>query len=474
MSIPIPTGTFDIVPEDPKELWRSSYLWNYLEQVIREHVKSYACDEIRTPMFERTELFKRSVGDTTDIVSKEMYTFEDRGGRSLSLRPEGTASVMRAFIEKNMHAHGSYHRLFYIGPMFRYERPQAGRFRQHHQFGVEVIGSKLPQQDAEMIEMLYALYERLGLKNLTVYINSLGDKENRVQYRKALQDYIRPHLNEMSDESKIRFEVNPLRILDSKDERDKKVVAHAPSILDFLSQDAKEHFDEVQRILRYLQIPFEINTQLARGLDYYNRTVFEITSGQLGAQNTIGAGGRYDGLMKELGGPDLPTIGFATGIERILQTILAQHAPHPQAPKTYVYFIPLGQEAQLKVFQLAKILRRAGIVTEVDLTGKKLKGAMQQASDLGVEYVVVIGENELQEGVCELKEMKTFASHKMPISALLHFFTMKKTEKELASMIQVIENEMRVEEGKRAPLLTECIDKLTTSTFHLLETFKKL
>lgn len=474
MSIPIPTGTFDIVPEDPKELWRSSYLWNYLEYVIREHARSYACDEIRTPMFERTELFKRSVGDTTDIVSKEMYTFEDRGGRFLSLRPEMTASVMRAFIEKNMHAHGSYHRLFYIGPMFRYERPQAGRFRQHHQFGVEVIGSKLPQQDAELIEMLYALYERLGLKNLTVYINSLGDRESRVQFRKALQDYLRPHLSEMSDESKIRFEVNPLRIFDSKDERDKKIVVGAPSILDFLTQDAKDHFDEVQRVLRYLQIPFEINTQLARGLDYYNRTVFEITSGQLGAQNTIGAGGRYDGLMKELGGQDLPTIGFATGLERILQTILAQHAPHPPAPKTYVYFIPLGQEAQLKVFQLAKILRRSGIVTEIDLTGKKLKSAMQQASELGVEYVAIIGENELQEGVCELKEMKTFTSHKMSLSALLHFFTMKKTEKELSSMIQVIENEMRVEEGKRAPLLSECIDKLTTSTFHLLETFKKL
>ena len=226
MTISIPTGMFDILPEDPKEYWRSAHLWHYVESVMRELARVYGFEEIRTPMLERTELFKRGVGDSTDVVSKEMYTFEDRGGRSLSMRPEGTASVVRSFIEKKLHTLNQQHRLFYIGPMFRYERPQSGRFRQHHQFGVEVIGISQPELDAELIEMCYALYERLGLHNLNVYFNTLGDKESRIRFREALVSYLKPHFETLSAESRARFELNPLRIFDSKDERDREVFAH--------------------------------------------------------------------------------------------------------------------------------------------------------------------------------------------------------------------------------------------------------
>jgi histidyl-tRNA synthetase len=432
MNIPIPTGVFDILPKDPKETWRNSHLWQYVENVMRLHAQAYACQEIRTPIFERTELFCRSVGDVTDIVSKEMYTFQDKGGRSLSLRPEGTASVMRAFIEKQLHAQGLNHRFFYIGPMFRYERPQSGRFRQHHQLGVEVIGSAQPEVDAELIEMLYSLYEKLGLKHLTVYINSLGDKEARQNFRNALLDYLRPYFEKLSPDSKARLEANPLRILDSKDEEDKNIIKNAPSILDFLSLECKQHFGRVQELLQALQIPFEVNPLLVRGLDYYTRTVFEITSGALGAQNTIGAGGRYDGLMKSLGGQDLPTIGYATGVERIIQTMLHQHIHHDIAEeKLNLYIIPLGESAIVRSFELVHNLRKEGICCYLDTSRKKLKSSMQQADSDGAEFVLVLGDNELVQGVCELKEMKTAEKVSISITAIKTFFVLRNQSKVL-------------------------------------------
>lgn len=422
MSISIPTGTFDILPHDPKEKWRESHLWQFVESVMREHAKVYGCEEIRTPIFERTELFSRSVGDATDIVSKEMYTFLDRGERSMSLRPEGTAPVMRAFIEKGLQSQSNVHRLFYIGPVFRYERPQSGRFRQHHQFGVEIIGPQQPEQDAEIIEMLYSLYEKLGLKNLKVCINSLGDKEARLQFRSNLQDYLRPKLAEMSDDSKRRFEVNPLRILDSKDERDIEIVKGAPSILDFLSQESNEHFARVQAMLSHLQIPYEINTKLVRGLDYYNNTVFEVTSGHLGSQNSLAGGGRYDGLMKQLGGQDLPTIGFGAGIERMILALINQSHLVPERPRPALYIIPLGEAAMAPCFSLARMLRTNGCVCLVDHSGKKLKNAMQQADNVRAEYVLILGENELKEGTCELKEMASGEKMQLAIEAVPLFF----------------------------------------------------
>lgn len=422
MPIPIPTGTFDILPHDPKDTWRESHLWQFVEALMREHARVYACQEIRTPIFERTELFCRSVGDETDIVSKEMYTFIDRGERSMSLRPEGTAAVMRSFIEKGLQSQGTHHRLFYIGPMFRYERPQSGRFRQHHQFGVEIIGPAQPEQDAELIEMLYTLYEKLGLKNLKVFINCLGNKAARDEFRSKLQDYLRPKLQTLSEDSKRRFEANPLRILDSKDPEDIEIVKSAPSILDFLSPESKAHFARVQAILSHLKIPYEVQHKLVRGLDYYNDTVFEVTSSHLGAQNSLAGGGRFDGLMKSLGGPDLPTIGFATGIERVIQALLNQSHLVPERPRPALYIIPLGEEAMAPCFSLARILRLTGCACLVDVSGKKLKNAMQQADASRAEYVIILGENELKEGQCELKEMASGQKMKLAIDAVPLFF----------------------------------------------------
>lgn len=406
MDIPIPTGLFDILPHDPKELWRSSHIWNFVEEAIFQLASDYALEEMRTPIFERTELFKRSVGDETDIVKKEMYTFLDSGERSMTLRPEGTAPAMRSFIEKKLYNEKQIHRFFYVGPMFRYERPQSGRYRQHHQFGVELIGVKEAAADAEMIEMLYALFERLGLKNLTLYVNSLGDKETRSAFRQALQDYFRPHLENMSDDSKRRFSTNPLRILDSKDPLDIPITKKAPSILQFLGAECSDHFEAVKEYLNHMSIPFTINDRLVRGLDYYTKTVFEITAGELGAQNSIGGGGRYDGLIKELGGPPLASLGFATGIERLIQTMIAQQVPLPERKRPFVMIIPLGEAALKAGFSLARKMRDKHIKTELDFSGKKLKNALQRASDENISYVIVFGDRELEANCIELKDMK--------------------------------------------------------------------
>ncbi|MBS0654364.1 MAG: histidine--tRNA ligase [Verrucomicrobia bacterium] len=407
MGIAIPTGVFDILPNDQKETWRESHLWSYVEEIMRAHAGAYGCHEIRTPIFERTELFQRSVGDATDIVSKEMYTFQDRGQRSMSLRPEGTASVMRAYIEKNLHTAPSCQRLFYIGPMFRYERPQAGRYRQFHHFGVEVIGNPNPELDAELMEMTYSLCERLGLQNLKLCINSLGERCARQRFRKALIDFLTPHFADLSADSQARFSANPLRILDSKDPKDCEIVQKAPSILEFLSPESKAQFEKIQQILTHLQIPYEVNSRLVRGLDYYNNAVFEVTSGRLGAQNSVAGGGRYDGLLKSLGGPDLPSSGYAIGIERLIQVLLQQSHFVPTMKRPLLYLIALGDSAMLHAFSLTRTLRKEGICCHLDLSGKKLKSAMQHADNLKAQFVIVLGEDELKEGKIQLKEMAT-------------------------------------------------------------------
>lgn len=421
MNIPIPPGVFDILPNDPKEAWRNSHLWQYVENVIRDVARCYGYHEIRTPLFERTELFQRSVGETTDIVSKEMYTFEDRGGRSMTLRPEGTAPVMRSFIENQMQNQAPVHKLFYIGPMFRYERTQAGRYRQHHQFGVEAIGNGSAEQDVEAIDLIYTVLNRLGIKNLKVGLNSIGDVEGRSAYKESLLKYLQGYYDQLSEDSKNRFKTNPLRILDSKDSADKKICAHAPSILDYLSEENKAHFAEVQKLLTVLNIPYEINTQLVRGLDYYNKTVFEIVGGELGAQNSIVGGGRYDGLIKSLGGADLPSFGFGSGIERIIQTLLKQNCPLPQAVKPSIFIIPLGEEAKQPCFKLLNQLRQQNIASQMDFSGRKLNKIMQYADQTGSKYVAVIGDNELQRGHVELKEMSTGQKHQVPLDQLISF-----------------------------------------------------
>jgi histidyl-tRNA synthetase len=479
MKFPIPPGVFDILPHDQQEAWKSSYLWSYVENVIRHTARDYGYQEIRTPLFERTELFQRSVGETSDIVSKEMYTFEDKGGRSMSLRPEGTAPVMRSFVENQLHTTAPLHKLFYIGPMFRYERAQAGRYRQHHQFGVEAIGNGSPEQDAEVIDLLNTLYQRLGLKNLTLFINSIGDETNRQAFKQALIEYLKPQFHLLSPDSQNRFETNPLRILDSKDPRDREIVVQAPSILDFLNEEAKEHFEQLKNLLNILGISYQVNPFLVRGLDYYNRTVFEFVAGELGAQNSVGGGGRYDGLLQSVGGPDLPSIGFGTGIERIIQTMINQEVPLPKPDHPTLFLIALGQEAKKVCFSLLHQLRLEGIATQMDFSEKKLGKIMQYADQIHTTYVAVIGDHELEMQEIELKEMATGRKFKVPIADLhsilkldIKSSTLMETWKELSTPFNSLgQTQFFIDKLKFS---LEQTKKLSEHFQHHLERIKKL
>ena len=423
MNIKAPPGTFDVIPNDQKESWHNSHLWDHVETVFREISRRFGYEEIRTPVFERTELFQRGVGESSDIVLKEMYTFEDKGGRMMSLRPEGTASVLRAFVEHHFHAQSPIHKLFYMGPMFRYERAQAGRYRQFHQFGAEAIGNGTPEQDVEMIDLVCSIYKELGLKNLKIYLNSIGDTESRTAFRKALQEHLRPSLTKLSEDSQKRFELNPLRILDSKNPVDQELLVGAPSILDFLNASSDAHFKKVRHLLDDLQLDYEVNPRLVRGLDYYVETVFEIVSGELGAQNSIGGGGRYDGLLKQLGGPDLPCIGFATGIERIILTLLKQEIAVPKPAGPVLFLIGLDDESRKVCFRLLHQLRQKGIPAEMDFSNRKLPKIMQYANGIGAQKVVVIGENELKENIVEIKDMASGTTQKTPIHDLSNFLS---------------------------------------------------
>lgn len=409
MKYGIAKGVFDILPKDPdpEGKWRSSHLWYYLEEIIHSLAQTYGYREIRTPIFERTELFVRSVGEETDIVSKEMYTFKDRADRLMTLRPEATAPVMRAVVEKRLDQQGLPQKLYCIGPMFRYERPQAGRYRQLHQFDIEAIGSSSPEQDVEVIDLLCELTRRLGLKDLTLMLNSVGDPATRESYKTALRSFLQPKLNELSEESKIRFEKNVLRILDSKDPQDQKALEHAPQLSDYLTDEASEHFNKVKTLLKGLGIKYEINQKLVRGLDYYNKTVFEVTAGQLGAQNAIGGGGRFDGLPALLGGPDLPCVGFAAGLERIIQTMLGQNVALPDPPHPQIYIIPIGEKAKEYCTTLVFELRHHQIAAEIDWDSKKPGKALEHATKMGSTYALFIGDDELSSQTIQLKELAT-------------------------------------------------------------------
>ena len=418
----LPKGTFDILPEEPKqqESWKESARWHHLEKVAKELARDYCYREIRTPIFEQSDLFIRGVGESSDIVSKEMYLFQDKGGRSMSLRPEGTASVMRAFAEAQLQQLGSIHKFFYLGPFFRYDRPQAGRYRQFHQFGVEAIGVAGPESDFEAIEMLYEFYRRLKLQDLQVMINTLGDKECREKYQASLLNFLKPHFNRLSEESKLRFSKNPLRILDTKDPEEKHLLQQAPSILDFLSQDDKTSFESLCFLLKSEGIPFKVTPTLVRGLDYYNQVVFELTSNVLGAQNTIGAGGRYDGLLPSIGGADLPCIGFSTGLERILQTMEGQGLSFPEARGPTVVILPLGEKPKEPAFKLLYALRHAHISAEM-IAAKKVQKGIQQASKLKGRYVIVIGLDELEKERVEIKEMDNRTSQSVSLSQVVEY-----------------------------------------------------
>lgn len=414
-----PKGTFDILPYGTEEGWRISDLWQHVEEVIRKITYEYGYREIRTPIYEMTELFDRGVGETSDIVTKEMFTFQDKAGRSITLRPEGTSAVMRSFVENRLSGLGNTHKFFYTGPMFRYERPQSGRYRQHHQFGIEAIGNKSAEQDAEVIDLLCQFYKRLGLKNLKVHVNTVGDPESRINFKTALLDYLKPYFANLSEDSKTRFEKNPLRILDSKDPKDKEIVKGAPSILNYLSADAKDHFQKLCSCLDLIQIPYHIDDRIVRGLDYYNKTVFEVLTGDLGAQNTIGAGGRFDGLISTIGGPDIPAVGFATGLERVMQVMLAQNVPLPKPRRPFIYFVPMGDEAREKCFSLVSLCRHHHISADIELSAKKMQSAIQNGLRLEATYCAIIGSEELEKGLVQLKNLHTRDQRQVPVDQLL-------------------------------------------------------
>lgn len=420
MKFQIPKGTFDILPYGADEPWQHSELWQYAERVIRQTVAEYGYREIRTPIYERTELFQRGVGETSDIVMKEMFTFDDRSGRSLSLRPEGTASVARAFVEHQLSQLGRAHKFFYIGPMFRYERPQSGRYRQHHQLGIEAYGAAGPEQDAEVIDLLLQIYKRLGLKNLKAHINTVGDLESRKSFREALLTYFRPHFTELSQDSQARFEKNPLRILDSKDPKDKEIIQSAPSILNHLTPESKEQFQTLCHLLDQIGVPYEVNDRIVRGLDYYQKTVFEVTTENLGAQNTLGGGGRYDGLIAQFEGPDLPAVGFATGLERVLQAMIAEQIPYPKGSRPLIVFIPLGEEAKEKCFALASACRHHHIAADIELQAKKVPAAIQNALRSEAKYCCVIGSEEIESGKALLKDLASRIEKPISLEHIIH------------------------------------------------------
>lgn len=407
MTYQSPKGVFDIIPERnfEKVNFQCSELWAFVEKICKELALAYNFKEIRTPIFEHTEVFTRSSGETSDIVSKEMYTFTDKGDRQLTLRPEGTASIARAIVENQLQRKHSVQKLFYLGPFFRYDRPQAGRYRQFHQFGIEVIGIKDPELDAEVISLLMNIIKRLGIKDAKLQLNSIGDTESRESYKKALIDYLTPLSDQLSKESKERLLKNPLRILDSKDKQDRKLLENAPLISEYLNENSKQHLGIVCKNLELLGIPYEINPHLVRGLDYYNQTVFEVVTGNLGAQNTIGAGGRYDGLLAKLGGQDSPSFGFAIGIERVILTLIEQGVFEKTVQGPSLFFIPLDEKSKLKCMELLQEVRLENIQSEIFHKNFKIQKGLQMAFDENASFAVIIGEEELAHNIVKLKDL---------------------------------------------------------------------
>lgn len=402
-------GTHDILPEEV-------YKWDYMEGVIRDVCARYGYKEIRTPIIEATELFQRGIGDTTDVVTKEMYTFTDRGNRSVTLRPENTASAVRAYLEHKMYGDQQVHKMFYIGSMFRYDRPQAGRYREFHQFGLEVLGASSPLADAEVIAMACEIFHKLGLKDLDLHLNSIGDKNCRPAYRKKLIEFFEGKKDQLCDDCRERLYKNPLRILDCKEEGCRRASVGAPEITDYLCDGCHRKFEAVKHYLDSLGISYTVDPRLVRGLDYYTNTAFEIQYPPLGAQSAVCGGGRYDGLVEEIGGPSTPGIGFAIGLERLLLALEMQNLiPAPKAQKR-VYIAALGEDAVAEGFKIQEELRGLGIVTDMDLQGRSLKGQMKQAGKLASQFTVIIGSNELEKGAAAVKNMDTGTQQDIPFA----------------------------------------------------------
>lgn len=402
MKLQKPKGTQDILPAD-------SAKWQYVENVARETFKKYNYGEIRTPMFEYYEVISRSVGDTTDIVTKEMYDFHDKGDRHITLRPEGTAPVVRSYVENKLFAPEVQKpvKVYYIGSMFRYERPQAGRLREFHQLGVECFGSKNPATDVETIAMAYQLFNTLGIKDVTLHLNSLGNTESRLAYRQALIDYLTPMRESLSKDSQRRLDENPLRVLDSKEKEDKVAVENAPSILDYLDEESQAHFDEVRAMLDSLNIPYVIDTNMVRGLDYYNHTIFEFITTIDKSELTICAGGRYDSLVEYFGGPETAGFGFGLGLERLLLVLDKQGIELPVEESLDVYIAVLGSDANGKALELVQAIRYQGFKAERDYLGRKIKAQFKSADTFKAKTVITLGESEVESGQVNVKNNAT-------------------------------------------------------------------
>ena len=406
MPIQAPKGTRDMLPQD-------AYRWHYIEEEWAKICSEYGFREIRTPAFEATDLFNRGIGETTDVVQKEMYTFEDMGGRSITLKPEGTSPAVRSFIEHNIYAETQPTKIWYDTPCFRYEKPQAGRLREFHQFGIENFGTASMLADAEIIALGYDFLRRMGIEDVVLHISSVGCRECRPVYRKALQDFIRPHFDCLCETCKDRFEKNPMRILDCKSNEDREICKDAPKMLDYLCDECREDFEELKAHLDAMGIEYVVDPSIVRGLDYYTKTAFEFITEKIGAQGTVCGGGRYDHLIEEIGGPDMPGVGFGLGKERLLLLMEACGHDFGGGTKPQIFLAWIGDEAREYSVKLLHELRNAGIRAETDTRERNLKGQMKYANKLGAAFTAVIGEDEVRSGELTLKNMETSGQTKV-------------------------------------------------------------
>jgi len=406
-----PRGTSDILPKE-------QVYWRYVGQKIINICTLYGYERIDTPVFEDTNLFSRSAGEYTDVVQREMYTFDDRGGNSLTLKPEGTPAVCRAYIQHGLHNLPQPVKLFYYTPIFRYDRPQSGRYRQHYQFGCEAIGGDDPTIDAEIIDIIWQLYCSLGLHNLSLQLNSIGCKKCRPSYLAALTEHYNPHADELCSDCKVRLNRNPMRLLDCKKPSCQPIADSAPGNTDHLCPECTEHFTKLKTYLGLLETPFEVNHRMVRGFDYYTRTVFEIQPEAGGSQSSLGGGGRYDGLIEELGGKPTPAVGFATGIERIILNLKEQNLDIPSVTKPPVFIAHIGEEAGEETVKLASQLRQTGIAVITTMSDRSLKAQLRQANSLGIRNVVILGDDEVKTGMVILRDMETARQETLPLNQL--------------------------------------------------------
>lgn len=408
-------GTQDTLPND-------SYKIQYVERSMLEIAENFGFHEIRTPVFEHTELFRRGVGDTTDVVQKEMYTFLDKGGRSITLRPEGTAGAVRAFLEHGLHNEPLPQKVCYLTSCYRYEKPQAGRLREFHQFGVECLGASSPAADAEIISLAASIFDYLEINNLHLELNSIGCPTCRAEYHKALKEYFNDRKDELCETCRGRLERNPMRILDCKSPICSEIAAGAPKMIDFLCDDCQEHFDAVQKCLDAMEIDYKLNPNIVRGLDYYTRTVFEFVSDEIGAQGTVCGGGRYDGLVEELGGNHVPSLGFAIGLERLMLLMEAQKTPFPEPRKCDLFVVTRGDNALLKGVKIVSDIRDDGLIAMYDVAGRSVKAQMKFANKIGAVRTIVIGDDEIESGKAVLKNMETGESKEVELESFAENF----------------------------------------------------